>query len=256
MDEKTLAAQGLTGSEAKIYKAAIKARMATPVVLAKMTGIKRTTAYHIAQMLAEKGLLVEDATKRPRVFVPASARDIELLIEREHRVFAARKQTLRDLADEISRVTAEQTYPVPHIRFVEEEKLERFLYTATLKWHTSMFAVDATWWGFQDHTFLEQFGKITEWYWKRTKEPIAVKLLSNESLAEKRFTGKFPQRSIKYWKNAKSFVTTKWVVGDYVIMVNTRRHPFYLVEIHDTTFANDEREVFKNLWSLVEQRGV
>ncbi len=251
MDEKTLATLGMTGNEAKIYKVAIRARMATPAVLAKMTGIKRTTAYHIARVLAEKGLLVEDATKRPRTFSPASPKDIAFLVEREQKSFLARKQTLGALADELSRVAAQDTYPVPRIRFVEEEKLERFLYAETPKWYKSMLAVDATWWGFQDHAFLEQFGKITEWYWKRAKEPIAVKLLSNESAAEKRFAGKYPHRTIKFWKSAKNFVTTKWVVGHYVVVVNTRRHPFYLVEIHDTTFANDEREVFKNLWPLV-----
>lgn len=251
MQEKLLTSLGIVGNEATIYKAVVKARSVTPAVLSKMTGIKRTTAYHIARVLAERGLLIEDATKRPRTFSPASPQDIAFLIEREQQACAARKQTLHSLADELSRVAAQDTYPVPHIRFVEEEKLERYLYSETPKWHKSAVAVDTTWWGFQDHTFLEQFGKITEWYWKRTKESMTVKLLSNESAAEKRFAGKYSQRTIKFWKNAKNFVTTKWVVGDYVIMVNTRRHPFYLVEIHDATFANDEREIFKNLWPLV-----
>lgn len=251
MQEKLLSSVGIDGSEAAVYRAVLKARSATPAVLAKLTSIKRTTAYYLAQSLAQKGLLIEDATKRPRVFVPATPKDIEQVIDREHQLFAARKQILQTLATELSRATAEGSYSVPQIRFVEEEKLRHFMKAQLLTWHKSAITGDATWWGFQDHTFLEQYGDLTAWYWKYAKESVAVKLLSNESSAERRLTGKYPRRTIKFWKNAENFITTKWIVGSYVIMVNTRKHPYYLVEIHDATFANDEREVFKNLWALL-----
>ena len=251
MDDTLLSELSIAGSEAKIYKAALKARGATPAALGKMTGIKRTTAYHIARMLVDKGFLAEDASRRPRVFRPASPQDIQELIEDEHKKAGARETILNQLAGELSLLGAEESYPVPHIRFIEEGKLEAFLYNETPKWHESIMKTDATWWGFQDHTFLDRYSKITDWYWKRAGEPFSVKLLSNQSETEKKMAGKYSRRTIKFWNKTNHFLSTTWAIGDYVVMVNTRRHPFYLVEIHDTTFANDLREVFKNLWPLV-----
>ena len=251
MNDQLLSALGVVGPEARIFRAVLKAGRATPAELGKVTGIKRTTAYHTARVLTERGLLIEDATKRPRVFSPALPQDIRSIIDGEHRRFEARKNNLHQLADELSRVVAEDTYPVPQIRFVAAEKLEKFLYSETPKWHKSLMATDATWWGFQDHTFIDHFGKITDWYWRRAKEPLTVKLLSNISNTEKRLVGKYSQRHIKFWSRASNFLSTTWVVGEYVVMVNTRRKPFYLVEIHDVTMAHDLREVFKNLWATI-----
>ena len=251
MNEKLFNALGIEGNEAKIYKAALKARKSTPATLGKMTGIKRTTAYHIARMLVDKGLLLEDSTRRPRVFLPAAPQDIQLLIDNEQKKFNAKEKILKELIGELSRVTPDESYPVPQIRFVEEERLEQFFYKEVPKWHKSIVERDATWWGFQDHTFIDHYGKITDWYWKREKESFSVKLLSNQSDTEKKIVGKYPGRAIKFWNKANNFVSTTWVAGDYVIITNTRRHPFYLVEIHDATLANDFREVFKNLWPLI-----
>lgn len=251
MNERLFNGLGIVGSEAKIYKAALKARHASPAALGKMTGIKRTTAYHIARALVDKGLLLEDSTKRPRVFSLTTPEDIQGLITEERGRSNAREKILKELAGELSSITAEEFYPVPHIQFVEEKKLEQFFYKEVPKWHKSALSVDATWWGFQDHTFIDRFGKITDWYWKREKESFFVKLLSNKSDTEKKWSGKYPRRTIKFWDKSNNFVSTTWVAGDYVIMTNTRRHPFYLVEIHDATLANDFREVFKNLWPLV-----
>lgn len=251
MDEQLLSALAVFGSEAKIFQAVLNAGKATPATLGKMSGIKRTTAYHLARVLVQKGLLIEDVTKRPRVFSPASPQDIQSLIESEQRRFRVREKNLQRLSTQLSRTVAEEKYPVPEIRFVEEEKLEKFLYTETPRWHKSIMGADATWWGFQDHTFIDKYAKITDWYWRRAKEPLTVKLLSNQSITEKRVAGKYPRRSIKFWPKNSSFLSTTWVIGDYVVMVNTRLKPFYLVEIHDLTLAHDLREVFKNLWELV-----
>ncbi|OGZ07449.1 MAG: hypothetical protein A3D65_06450 [Candidatus Lloydbacteria bacterium RIFCSPHIGHO2_02_FULL_50_13] len=251
MNERLLSSLGISGNDAKLYKAAIKARKATPAVLAKMIGIKRTTAYHMARTLVEKGLLREDTTKRPRIFLPATSEDIQEVIDKEHKQLGLREKSLKELSAELSRVTAEESYQVPQIRFVEEEKLKQFLYKETPKWHESLLKIDATWWGFQDHTFINHYSKITDWYWKRARVPLSVKLLSNQSAAERKMAGKYPRRTIKFWNKANNFASTTWVVGDYVVMVNTQRHPFYLVEIHDATMAHDLREVFKNLWSLI-----
>lgn len=251
MDKRILSSLGIRGNEATLYNAMLKIGKASPTVLAKMTGIKRTTAYHTARILADKGLFNEDSAKRPILFSIASEQNIYEVIKKEQFQFSNRTKALTELASEISRANVPENYNVPSIRFIEEDKLEHFLYKETPKWHKSILETDKIWWGFQDHTFIDKYGKITDWYWKKNKDDIMVKLLSNKSITEQKLKGKYPQRQIKFWNKASNFLSTTWLVGDYMVMINTRKHPFYLVEIHDKTLANDQREIFKNLWSLV-----
>lgn len=251
MKEKLLTSLGLSVNETRVYKAILKTRIASPATLAIMTGVKRTTAYHTARMLVDKGLLIEDSTKRPKVFLSATTEDIQTLIDTERNKFVNREKVLQELSNELSRTGIDESYPVPQIHFVEEEKLEQFFYKAVLRWNESVLAKKVAWWGFQDHTFADHYTKVIEWYWKKTGEKLAVNLLSNRSETEKKMAGKYPRRNIKFWDKTNHFLSTTWVAGDYVIMINTRSQPFYLVEIHDATLANDMREVFKNLWTLV-----
>jgi|CXWL01.1.fsa_nt_gi hypothetical protein len=243
----------LNASEADVYKALLAGGQMTPVALAKAAGVKRTTAYSIARALVEKGLLVEDGTRRPRTFAPASPEQILSLAEGDKQRLAEREKFLSRLSGELSKVSLKKTYPVPTVRFIEEEKILDFLNKQALIWDANMINEDErTWWGFQDHTFVESFPTWLTWYWKQSPEQIDLKLLSNRADAEVKFAPTVtPRRSIKFWGEATNFLSTTWVVGSYVIMINTRAKPFYLVEIHDKFIAHDHREVFRNLWPLV-----
>jgi sugar-specific transcriptional regulator TrmB len=137
MNKQLLFSLGLTEKEVKLYNATLKLKQASPATLAKIVRIKRTTAYHTARILVEKGLLREDLTKRPRIFLAASPQDIQELISREQKQFAGRAGILNKLSDELSRENADESYPVPSIHFVEEEKIRQFLYRETMKWHES-----------------------------------------------------------------------------------------------------------------------
>ncbi|OGG51499.1 hypothetical protein A3C18_01675 [Candidatus Kaiserbacteria bacterium RIFCSPHIGHO2_02_FULL_54_11b] len=253
MDDKLLTSLGLNEKEIKVYKTMLKKREMRPAQLAKTVGIKRTTCYHLAQGLVEKGLLVENATKRPRTFSLAQPADIEGTIEQERKRLATREKILKRFTTELSRATAEESYPVPQIRFVEEEKIERFVEQQNFSWEESMLKTDPTMWGYQDHTYVENYPHLIDWYWKKSDKRIGLKMLTNQSAAsiEQRLARKYKRRQMKFWKNSDTFRAGIWLMGDYMLMVNTRRHPFYLVEIHDATLAHDLRELFKSLWLLV-----
>lgn len=254
MDEKLLKALDLSPGEAAVYKAVLAAGGIPPAALAKAAGIKRTTAYSIAHGLVEKGLITEDATKRPRVFVPSTPEQVLALIDEEHKRAAEKEATFKSLANELSKISAGKSYPVPTVRFIEEGKIAEFMKAETLKWDKNILETgETTWWGFQDHTFVEHHQKWISWYWDQAPEPIDLKLFSNRAEAEVKFGPKYAsRRHIKFWGEAANFLSTTWAIGDYLVMINTRTKPFYLVEIHDKLMAHDQREVFKNLWPLVE----
>jgi len=254
MEEKLLASLGLNAKEVKIFKAVLRAREISPAQLAKSTGVKRTTCYSLARGLAEKGFLVESAGKRPRTFSIAQASHVETSLKAERERLATREKALKRFTNELSRATAEEDYPVPQVRFVEERKLEQFQLSEISHWHESAMKRDKTWWGFQDHTWVDTFGHLIPSYWKNAPKDLQLKFLSNRegSPAEAKLLRKFPGRAVKYWNKTSNFISSLWVVGDYVVILNTRRHPFYLFEMYDETLANDLREVFKNLWVFVK----
>ncbi len=256
MNKDLLEPFGLNEKEVSVYKAVLTGGSITPVDLGKATGVKRTTAYSIARGLVEKGLLMEDTTRRPRTFIPTSPDQVRALIEEDKKRLLKRERSFKSLADELEKIGAKKSYPVPTVRFIEESKIESFLKQQSPLWDASLVATDTTWWGFQDHTFVEHYGEWIQWYWKQAFEVIDLKLLSNRSPVELKFSAaanpeQSRRRQIKFWGEATNFLSTTWAIGDYLVMINTRNHPFYLVEIHDALMAHDQREVFRNLWPLV-----
>ncbi len=256
MDKRPLIALGLSEIEVNMFKAVLDAGEIPPAALAKAAGVKRTTAYSIAGSLVEKGLLVEDATRRPRMFRVASPEAILALAETEKRNLAEREESYKAFANELSMLSAGKSYPVPTVRFIEEEKIGQFLRQQTTEWDRSLLEVDPTWWGYLDHTFLEHHTDWLEWYWKQADEAIQVKLMTNRTKLEVEVKSQLEKiagerRQTKYWGEVTNFLSSSWVVGDYLLMINTRTKPFYLIEIKDALMAHDQREVFKSIWSLV-----
>lgn len=253
MKDSLLASLGLSPNEVRVYNSVLKLGEVTPAALAKATGIKRTTAYSIARGLAEKGLLVEDTTRRPRTFTGATPSQVRDLLRVDKKRIEERGELLKTLADELQNRASKSTYSVPTVRFIEEGKIDDFMRHQTTLWDKSIAETgETTWWGFQDHTFVEEYSDWILWYWNRFPEGVDLKLLSNRAEVEVKFAPKIGERrQIKFWGEATNFHSTTWAIGDYLVLINTRVHPFYLVEIHDKLLAHDQREVYRNLWPLV-----
>lgn len=255
MDEKILISLGLNKGEINIYEAIVKAKEISSVELAKVTGIKRTTVYSIARSLIEKGLIFEDSLKRPKVFVASGSEEINAEIELEKKRSDERQKMLTELGLAVDKQGASETLPVPTVRFIEETKIESYLKKNASVWvQNSIEQNEFTWWGWQDHTFVEHYGDWIEWYWERWDEKMDLRLLSNRASVEVEFAKKNAhrtKRNIKFWGEALNFYSSTWVAGDYIVMINTRSRPFYLVEIRDKLMAHDQREIFKNLWDMI-----
>ena len=202
MDTSVLEPLGLNKNEIALYKAVLKTGQLTPAEVAKVTSLKRTTAYNVARSLVEKGLMIEDATRRPAVFTLANPEQVLIQIEREKKQLEEREEMYKKVAAEISKYTVGKEYNVPTVRFVEEGKIADFLKKNSSVWDDSAIAnKECTWWGFQDHTFVEHYGDWIEWYWERWREEIDLKLLSNRASAEVDFAKKnqhFERRKIKF----------------------------------------------------------
>lgn len=254
--QETLKKIGFTDKEIKVYLALLKNGRTTPTTLAKLCNITRPTVYNIAKALLTKGVIAEDLGGKTLYLTPLPTKSLQQIVDKPRRELEDKEELVKKAISELSLITAEKEYPVPKIRFVEADKLENFLYDNTAKWNTALLEADGIWWGFQDHSLVEHFQKWIFWFWKQKEyriDRVKTRLLSNVSPIEEKMGKKLPRtkRDIRFIPGM-NFTSTVWVTGDYLIMISTQKHPFYLVEIHDAALAHNMREVFKKLWSSTE----
>ena len=249
---------GLNDKEIKIYLTLLKNGRSTPALLSRLAKINRATVYNIAKGLLNKGIIAEDLAGKTLYLIPLPPESLNQIIEKPRRELKEKEDLVKKAISELSMITVDKKYPVPKIRFVEEDKLEDFLYENFVKWNNDLLKTDFTWWGFQDHSLVEKYEDWILWTWhtKEFQDPrIKTNLLSNTSPIEQKMEKKLSRkkRDIRFVEGM-NFSSSMWVAGDYLIMIVTAQHPYYLFEIHDPTMAHNMRETFKKLWSITNSK--
>jgi len=233
--------------EIEVYLTILKQGKATPALISRLTKINRSTVYVIAKGLEGKGFVKKDIGGKIAYFSAVPLDELDSVIEKEEKKIKEKRRILKNVIEELEPIVGRSKYSIPTIRFVEENELEDFLYKEMGKWNESAKDIDNVCWGFQDHSFAEKFQGWINWVLKTYR--IKVKLLSNESQIEKKLKKELDaQRKIGFWGKDLDFSSSLWVVGDYLIMIITRQHPYYLIEIKDSILTHNLREVFKKLW--------
>jgi sugar-specific transcriptional regulator TrmB len=241
---------GFNEKEQAVYLTLFKHGPLSPSQLAKLTRINRPTVYNVAESLKAKGVVDTEAGNKTTIYLPLPPEHLLNLVDKPMRELEERKQLIRQTVDELKTLKASTTYPVPKIRFIEQQGLEDFLYSNIATWQESVKKTDHTWWGIQDYTFLKHFGKFNDWYWSQPiSEGVRMCQIGNESEEETRLLRRIKKqtRDVRF-SSDMLFTSSVWVGGEYLIMIFTRQQPFYLVEIHDAMLASNMREVFKKLW--------
>ncbi len=252
---KTLQKLGLNEKEIRIYLALLKHGKTKPSDLAKTTNLNRATLYAVAKGLVSKGIIAEDLSNKILYFIALPPENLNRILDQTKREIKEKELLIKGAVNELNLINCEKNYPVPKIRFIEENNLEKFLFDNIVKWQKEIISIDGVWWGFQDHSFVENFPKWIEETWK-TKESkdgnYQAQVLTNVSEVEKKLIGKYqPKRQVKFFPDM-NFTSTVWVCGNYLVTISTRQHPFYAIEIHDELLAQNMREILKKLWSLTK----
>lgn len=243
---------GLNDKEIKVYLALFKSGKIKPSVLAKITRLNRATLYSVAGNLLSKGIITEDISSNILHYVPLPPKNLEKILEQMRRDIKDKEILIKKAVGELNLITTGKSYPVPRIVFIEEDGLEKFLFDNLVKWSKAVAGSDGIWWGFQDHSFVENYEKWINASWEtpQSKE-IRGQIFTNVSEIEKKQAKKYfkDKRSMRFL-DGMNFTASIWVAGDYLIMINTRQHPFYLVELYDHALAYNMREMFRKLWAL------
>ncbi len=250
MLEQQFAKLGLNDNEREVYLAVLKAGKATPQRVSKLTGINRTTVYSIARKLMGLGLISEDLGAKTSYLSAESPEALGRLFEKEKQELSTKQAAARELVQELRAHTSAQSYSIPRIKFVEEDDLASYLYKRYPEWGASGLKYDNTWWGHHDDSFTKEYGAWIDWCWTQPPENVAVRFFTNRADVEKEMEKKHPDRLVKTLPVKDGFDSSLWVIGDYIIMVQSRERPHYLVEMYDTVLARNERYLFRSLWGL------
>jgi sugar-specific transcriptional regulator TrmB len=251
MINENLQKLGFSDKEIEIYLSVLKFGKVTPSEVARATNISRPTVYSVAKSLVKKGVISEDLGGKTLFLVARPLEEIKILVSRDKEKLMLKEELINATIVELSPLVAKTLYSIPKIRFIEAEAISNYLYKQATSWNDSAKKIDGVWWGFQDHTFVENYNDWIDYIWEHVHPDGRVKLLSNKSDVEKELKGRYQGREIKYWNKPTNFTATTWVVGEYLVMIRTNQEPFYLVEIYDPVLAHNMREVFKNIWNEI-----
>lgn len=244
---------GFSEKESEIYLLILQQGKIAPGDISKLTKINRSTVYDVSNELIKRGVISEDLGSSVRYFVARPPQDLIQLVEQEEKELTQKRKLISDAVIELSSLAKNKRYSIPKIQFFSEDEIDSFLHRQTPVWNKSIIEPGDVWWGFQDVSFVQYYTSWLEWYWKN-HAGTGVKLLSNAT-QDKKITkhGFHRNRSIRYWKDAKDFTATQWVIGDYLIMIITNQRPHYAVEIHDAVMAHNQRQVFKGIWNGLDK---
>lgn len=243
---------GLSEKESVIYLTVMEQGKITPADLARLTGINRTTVYAVAKELQKKGMISEEhGTTTYLVANPPD--ELHTLLTREREQLRRKEHLVKSAITELEPLMKGMRYAVPRLTFVDESQLTAHLYAQTEKWAHSTMQYDGIWYGFQDHSFLEPviYNEWIDWTWKQScMKDMHVRLLTNLADVELSVQRRgYERRHMKFWKDGE-LTSTLWINGDYLVMIVSRTHPHYLVEIEDRLLAHNMREMFKRLWEV------
>jgi predicted DNA-binding transcriptional regulator len=261
MIESKLKELGFQDKEIAIYLELMRRGKATPASISKATGINRATVYSVSAALAEKGVISEDLAGKSSYLVAKPPEALMEVANRLKREAVTKEGLVREALTELADVALGTKYSVPKVRFIEDSEIADYLYSQTPAWNASLIKTEPAkiWWGFQDHTFVENYEPWIHWYWGNADPSIQVRLLSNESDIEAKMSATpgpgLERRIVRFWDRPEEFNATTWVVGEYIIMIYTREKPFYLIEIYNAVLADNMRSLFKGLWEEVVVKG-
>lgn len=255
--KNTLKKLEFSDKEILVYLALLRNGKTKPSTLATITKLNRATLYNIAKNLISKGVVAEDISSKVLHYTPLPIESLNKLTDHAKREIKEKESLIKTAINDLGLITTDKSYPVPKIRFIEENNLEKFLFDNTTKWQQAVIDSDGIWWGYQDNSFAENFEKWIHATWQTDlskHKNYKPQFFSNQTKVERRLSSKYSKdkREIKYITDT-DFTANTWICGNYMVMIVTHQRPFYLIEINDQMISHNNREIFKKLWDVINE---
>jgi sugar-specific transcriptional regulator TrmB len=241
---------GLSSSEIDVYLSILDAGIIGPTAISKETGINRATIYAIAKRLIEKGLITEQGYKSGIRYKVSSSKEIVTSMKRERSKIDEQMELVNVLEEAIDlHKKANGSLSIPQYQLIESKDIMSHLKKRSKVWNDSALSYDATWWGFQNATFVKKYADWLESFWIEADPRIQVKLISSQKFDDNLSTKLRERRMVKVLDD-EMYDATTWVIGDYVVQITNPEEP-YLIEVKHPSLAANHRAVFKALWGRI-----
>lgn len=244
---------GLTETEAEVYCYLVEFGKSPATRVAKKIKIPRTTIYSAINRLTEKGLVHQEKKSSSTNFIANDVSSLEDFFATRQSILQRKEQIAKELGGVLQPFFTASLSTVPKMSYYEgEANLDNMFIKNYSLWQQSLAKYDYTWWGFQDHTYVEKYYKSLQWHWDHLHQKEKVRLFSNDVAVERKLAKKNLPREIRSLPVKSKFTSTIWVAGEFVILLKTRDSPHYAIQLQDQEFAANFREVFKMLWEMTE----
>lgn len=256
MLEQLFSVLELSESEVNVYLSLAELGKAPASLLAKKLQIPRSTAYTILENLLKRGLISIEQAPDTSFYVANQPESLRRMVEEEKKIqeqkFRSKSKAVDELLPFLGTQFKRKNYSVPKLQFFEgTTNIKSMLYDHCRAWQSSISLYESTWWGYQDHEFVETYREWLDYYWASMQPDEKIFLLSNHSTTEKRLKNQIARRVIKVVPKQYQYSSTVWVLGEYVITIMTRQKPHYAFQLQDTVFASNLRLTFQLLWNTL-----
>jgi sugar-specific transcriptional regulator TrmB len=247
---------GLSNNEADIYLSLVELGAGKAADIATLANLPRSTAYGLIDSLIDKGLVSRETTDGKTFFRAIDPKEaLKRLIEREKEELIKKESDTNELIKYLLPYFGKSNHLPPKINIFEGRKaIENMLYTYEPKWTESYLNIgEDTMWGFQDHTFVEEYKKWHEDSWKRPVRIEKICLFSTKEGLKQQKKEKIANREIRLMPGRQDFNSSIWLHGEYTIIATTRKEPHFALLINDSVISNNFRMVFKTMWELTDR---
>ncbi len=253
MVEHLLKEIGLKDNEVKIYLTLLKNKRLTYAQLSDVSTINRTTCYGVVKKLIIYGLADEDLASPVVQIVPLPATNLVEKLGKEQAKLIKQIEVAKRATTELEKIIPKGQFIEPKINYIEDEKIENYLYQRCTTWDKSMHNHDSTMWGFESGQFEQQFVEYIRWYWTRPiAQGISLKFFSDNPDLRNTDANARGIVEFRYCPGIVNFATSVWVMGDFVVMLSLQEKPRYILEIQEPLLARNLREFFKVMWQTTD----
>jgi predicted transcriptional regulator len=263
-DTNQLHKLGLSAHEMQIFVATFELGSASAARIAKHAAVPRTTSYTILSRLADIGLVSVEKRRGAQHYVAASADALVRLAEERLDQAQADVIFAKELAKKLQSQHSRDMFLAKSkvLIFEGEQSIRSMLYDWDKVWRDSMIKAKLPWLGFQDDTFLRHYGDWVVDYWKKfsglpNEQQNILKVFSIESAIVKSVANTVKsaagdRRNLIPLVSAFNFTATLWVIGEYVITIDTRKKIHTALLLRDSTTAANLAAIFQHLWGIMQ----
>jgi sugar-specific transcriptional regulator TrmB len=245
---------GFSEKEAGLYSILAERGTASANAISKASGLSRSTVYFVLEALVQRRV-VSASKKGNSTFFHLNPPDSLCAVFEESLSSTHEKlKRAQEISQEV-RSIVKHPLKIPKVNFAEGRTgLKKLLYENEDKWFQSMRSTDGSWWGFDDKNLFALYETWFRHLWakfeKERKDKIEVKVFTNVAVA-KELGERFPKTILRPLLDSYEFESTVWVMGNYLVVIQTRDNSHYGFQIEDGTLAKNMRAIFRLLWSKV-----